>query len=303
MKSPFTHDVIGVGANSVDIVYRLAALPRPESLFAKAPITDASVSCGGQVTTALATCAAMGLRTSYIGTLGSDDRARLMRDELTRHGIDLSHVVVREGENPFAVILIDERSGERTVLWRRGPEMALEPSDVERGAIESARLLHVDDVDVEASVAAAGIARDRGLPVTSDVERADAGGRRVIEAVTVPILAEHVPRELTGEADLSRALAALRRPHHPMICVTLGAGGAMLLEQDRVHVEPGVPVRAIDTTGAGDVFRGAFIHALLAGRPAPDILRVANAAAALSCTRHGAMPTPSSAARTRAAES
>ena len=282
-------DVIGVGANSVDIVYRLAALPGSDSPFAKAPITDASMSFGGQVATTLATCAALGLRTSYIGTLGSDDRGRLMRAELVRHGIDLSHAIVREGENPFAVILIDERSGERTVLWRRAPGMALAPSDLDRSAIASARLLHVDDVDVEASVAAAGIARDRGLPVTSDVERADADGRRLIDAVTVPILAEHVPRDLTGETDLARALAALRRAHHTMVCVTLGAGGAALLEHDQLHTEPGVPVRAIDTTGAGDIFRGAFIHALLAGHTPRDILRLANAAAARSCTRQGAM--------------
>jgi len=266
-------DVVGVGANSVDLVFRLAALPGPDSRVAKAPISDASVSCGGQVTTALATCAALGLRTSYIGTLGTDDHAMLMRSELARHGIDATHTVVRDGENPFAVVLIDERSGERTVLWRRAPGMALTPSDIDRRTIASARLLHVDDVDVEASVAAAAVARECGIPVTSDVERADTDGLRVIDAVTVPILAEHVPRDLTGEADLPRALAALRRAHHTVVCVTLGARGAMLLEGDTVHIEPGVPVRAIDTTGAGDVFRGAFIHALLAGRPARDILR------------------------------
>jgi sugar/nucleoside kinase (ribokinase family) len=231
----------------------------------------------------------MGLRTAYIGTTGSDDNGRLMRDELTRRGIDISHARSRDAANPFAVILIDDHEGERIVLWRRDPRVALGARDIDADAIRSARLLHVDDVDLEASVEAARIARVSGLPVTSDIERTAEDVRALIDAVTIPIFAEHVPAALTGDADMGRALRAIRRPHHSMVCVTLGARGAMLLEGDTVHLEPGIPVKTVDTTGAGDVFRGAFIYALLRGDAPPDILRLANAAAALSCTKVGAM--------------
>jgi sugar/nucleoside kinase (ribokinase family) len=88
---------------------------------------------------------------------------------------------------------------------------------------------------------------------------------------------------------MERALRAIRRPHHSMVCVTLGARGAILLERDTMHHEPGIHVKTVDTTGAGDVFRGAFIYALLRGDAPRDILRFANAAAALSCTKVGAM--------------
>jgi sugar/nucleoside kinase (ribokinase family) len=74
-----------------------------------------------------------------------------------------------------------------------------------------------------------------------------------------------------------------------MLCVTLGARGAMLLDGDRLHHEPAFSVAVSDTTGAGDVFRGAFIAAFLRGDPPEDILRFANAAAAISCTRLGAI--------------
>ena len=282
-------DVVGVGANSVDFVYRLPRYPRPDSAFAKMPITDYLVSCGGQVTTALATCVAMGLRASYIGTTGSDDNGRRMRGELARLGIDITHGHVRDAANPFAVILLDQDKGERIVLWRRDPGVALEARDIDSDVIRAARLLHVDDVDLDASVEAARIARRCGLPVTSDIEQTAEGVRALIDAVTVPIFAEHVPTALTGDNDLARALTALRGPHHSMMAVTLGARGAMLLEGTSVHREPGVHVTTVDTTGAGDVFRGAFIHALLRGDPPRDILRFANAAAALSCTKMGAM--------------
>jgi sugar/nucleoside kinase (ribokinase family) len=98
-----------------------------------------------------------------------------------------------------------------------------------------------------------------------------------------------VPGELTGESDPERALRKLRVQHPGLLCVTLGERGAMLLEGDRLHHVPAAKVAVVDTTGAGDVFRGAFIHALLKGDPAEAILRFAVAAAGASCTKAGAL--------------
>ena len=232
------YDVVGVGANSIDFVYRLPAYPTPGDAFAKLPITDYRISCGGQVTTALATCAAMGLTTAYIGTIGSDPHGERMRDELQRRGIDTTHALARNAQNPFAVILLEDREGERVVLWHRGPEVALTPAEINRDAITSARLVHVDDVDLEASVEAARIARAAGKPVTSDIERTTDDVRELIDTVTIPIFAEHVPVALTGESDLPRALERLRQPHHAMLGVTLGARGALLLAGTEVVREP-----------------------------------------------------------------
>jgi sugar/nucleoside kinase (ribokinase family) len=74
-----------------------------------------------------------------------------------------------------------------------------------------------------------------------------------------------------------------------MLCVTLGARGALLLVGEEVIREPGITVKTVDTTGAGDIFRGAFIYALLRGDTPRDVVRFANVAAAISCTRVGAM--------------
>jgi sulfofructose kinase len=282
-------DVIGVGANSVDVVYRLPSFPSPDSSFAKLRISEHLISCGGQVTTALATCAAMGLSTSYIGTIGSDRNGERMREELKRRGIDTTCAVGRNAANPFAVILLDEGHGERVVLWHRDETIALSPAEVDREAVTAARLLHVDDVDIEASLQAAKLARAAGRTVTSDIERTGDEVRALVDAVTIPIFAEHVPAALTGDDDLPRGLTRLRQPHHAMLCVTLGARGALLLAGDDIVREPGIAVKTVDTTGAGDIFRGAFIHALLRGDTPRDIVRFANAAAALSCTRIGAM--------------
>jgi len=107
--------------------------------------------------------------------------------------------------------------------------------------------------------------------------------------VTYPIFAEHVPAALTGIADLEKALRALRTRLPQVLCVTLGPRGAMALEGDELVCQPAFQVDVVDTTGAGDVFRGGFIYARLHGYDIRDTLRFAVAAAAASCRRLGAM--------------
>ena len=282
-------DVIGVGANSVDYVYRLPAYPRPDSATAKMRIDSHLVSCGGQTATTMSTCAAMGLRAKYIGAFGSDDNGRRMREALTERQVDLADAVTRDAPNRFAVILLDHTVGERIVLWDRDTSLALKDDELTATALSGTRLIHVDDEDQEAAIRAAAIGRATGVPVTSDIERLTGRTAELVAGVTVPIFSEHVLQELTGESDFERALRKVRRTHDGLLCVTLGARGAMLLDGDTLHHEPARAVAVVDTTGAGDVFRGAFIHALLRGDTPRDILRFANAAAAVSCTRVGAI--------------
>ena len=282
-------DVVGVGANSIDQVYRLPEWPTLHGPSAKLRILGHLTSPGGQTATALATCAAMGLGTKYIGTFGADEGGRLVRAELTRRGVDLADAVECDGPNPCAVILVDARTGERIVLWDRDERLRLKPDDIRADSLTQTRLLHVDDVDAEAAIAAAALARLAGIPVTSDIEQVTALTAALVAAVDIPIFAEPVPAALTGEADIARALRVIRKGHSGLLCVTLGSRGAMLLEGDVLHQVPGLEVAVVDTTGAGDVFRGAFIYALLRGDTPAGILRFANTAAALSCTKLGAI--------------
>jgi sugar/nucleoside kinase (ribokinase family) len=290
-------DVVGVGANSVDYVYRLPEFPHPDTQAAKLRITHHAVLCGGQTTTAMCTCAAMGLRARYIGVTGDDENGTLIRRELDVRGVDAGHVYVHPAKNAFAVILVDDRRGERVVLWHRDAALALQHREIDASVVAQSRLIHVDDVDEDAAICAASIGRSAGIPVTSDIERVTERTEELVAAVTIPIFAEHVIESLTGERDFERGLRKVREVRlkpdttyeYDMLCVTLGARGAMLLEGDRLHHAPGLPVEVVDTTGAGDVFRGAFIAALLRGDSPADILRFANAAAALSCTRLGAI--------------
>jgi sugar/nucleoside kinase (ribokinase family) len=279
-------DVAGVGASSVDLVYTLPAYPAPEGPLSKLPIQSHFIACGGQTATAMAGCAALGLRAAFLGATGNDAHGARLRDELARRGVDITHTRTLDGPQPYAVILLAEGHGERIVLWRR--EAAKAGGELSASAIQGARLVHVDDVDEEDAIAAATLARKAGRLVTTDIDRVTGSTRALIGLATHPILAEHVPAALTGEADLSRALRRLRDLGTGPLIVTRGASGAMALDGDTLIESAGFQVEAVDTTGAGDVFRAGFIAATLEQQPLRDALRYANGAAAVSCTRRGA---------------
>lgn len=302
---PFrSFDVVGIGENSVDLVYRLPTSPAAQGPNAKMRISSHAIYCGGQVATTLCTCASLGLRAAYVGVTGSDERGRRIRAALAARGVNIKRAPVRDVPNRYAVILVDEAHGDRIVLWDRSPALALRPDELPPEILASARVVHVDDTDEDAALRAAAIARPAGVPVTSDIDRLTPRTEELFAAVTVAIVAEHVPEALTGERDLERAMRKLRRVQPGPICVTRGARGAMLLEGDRLYESPALAVQAADTTGAGDVFRGAFIVAMLRGDAPAEILRYANAAAAVSCTRHGAIdgvPSPADVAARLAA--
>jgi sugar/nucleoside kinase (ribokinase family) len=175
------------------------------------------------------------------------------------------------------------------VLWDRDDRLRLRDRELPAEAFASARVIHVDDVDEDAAIRAALLGREAGAFVTSDIDRITPRTGELVSAVTHAMFAQHVPAQLTGINDLEQALRQMRKTHDGVLCVTLGDQGAVALEGDTLYREPAFLVHAVDTTGAGDVFRGGFIYALVKGLPIQEALRTANAAAAVSCTRLGAL--------------
>ena len=119
----------------------------------------------------LAACSGARPSAGYLGPLGNDDNGRLIRDELERRDVDLSHVHRARGAGQFAIILVDESTGERTVLWHRDPGLDSATGEIDPAAL-TARVLHVDDVDEQAAIRAARAGdRARACIVTSDLDR------------------------------------------------------------------------------------------------------------------------------------
>lgn len=281
-------DVVGVGANSVDQVLIIPGATRALVSSGKVRVATRHFFCGGQTATALAACAAMGLRSRYLGCFGADDYGRMIRTELQRRGVDVRHALDTDAPNADAIIVVDA-DGRRTVLWDRHESLRLEPDHLHPGIL-AARIVHIDDVDQSAALRACRMAREADTPVTSDIDQVNDGTEELISSVTYPILEHNVPTKLTGESDPERALRKLRRLNPHLLSMTMGERGAVALEGDRFHISPAFEVKVVDDTGAGDVFRAGFIYGLLQEWDVPQLLRFANAAAAVSCTRLGAIP-------------
>jgi sulfofructose kinase len=289
-------DVAGFGLNSVDLVAVVAEYPAVNS---KQRVQRVARLPGGQIATAMATCARLGWRARYIGRFGGDDLGTISRDSLTRAGVDLSaSETIAGATNQFAIILVDARTGERTVLWDRHPSLNMEPADVPQGAVTSGRLLIVDCHQTAAAAQAARCARAAGLPTIIDVEKVRPGIGDLLQNIDAIIAAEEFPTALTGHEHLGEAIRIIGREWGAsLVCVTLGAKGSLAWCNGREILTPAFPIDCIDSTGAGDCFRGAFAAACLRmpDGDVEDVLSYANAVAALNCRAlgsRGGLPTP-----------
>ncbi len=236
-------------------------------------------------------CARLGWRARYVGRFGDDARGRLARASLQDEGVDLSACEDVSAPQPFSLILVDD-DGRRTVLWSRAPTLNMEAADVDLEVVTSGRVLLVDCHQTAAATRAAASARRSGVPTIIDVEKVRPGIEELLAEIDLLITAQAFPEAFTGISGIGSALAALARRFEPaLVCTTLGQEGSLAIVRGREIRTPGFRVPIVDTTGAGDVFRGGFIAGWLAAGSRPQvehILTYANAVAALSCRALGA---------------
>ncbi len=285
LDRPF--DLVGVGSNATDTAI---VVPRFPEYNTKSMFLEERMEAGGQVATAVIACRALGKRVKYIGAVGDDERGRFQMQSLRSSGVDIGDVRVVPGcPNQTAYIVIDRRTGERTILWYRDPRLELQPEMLAREQVCSGRLLHVDAVDLDATAAAASWAREAAIPVTCDVDTLYDNIDRLLQHVDYCIASANFPETYTGERDPFKALEVLRGEFGLRVAaMTLGADGVLALSDSGFLYSPAYEVDAVDTTGAGDVFRGAFGYALLEGWPLERALDFPCAMAALNCTKMGA---------------
>ncbi len=279
-------DVAGVGLNATDTIIRLPHFPSSDS---KVEILSAEVLPGGQVASAMVACQAWGLQTRYVGKVGDDAAARMQREELARAGVE-SHLLEASGtSSQIAFILVDERSGERTVLWKRDPRLELQPKELERDWVVRSRLLLVDGHDTASAAMAARWAREAGVPVVADLDNLYPGVEGLLEYTDFMISSREFPARLLKVKDPLQSLPMIsQRFGCKLSAVTLGIEGVLAWDGARFHYTPAFRVNAVDTTGAGDIFHAGFLFGMSQGWQLDRILEFGCAAAALNCTAPGA---------------
>lgn len=280
-------DAVGFGLNAVD---HLCVVPHYPEVDSKTPMLSFTRTAGGQAASAMVVLARFGLKVKYVGKVGGDETGAFSLGSLRADGVDVSDVPAVPGvTNQVAMIIVDQRNGERTILWHRPREIATRPDEITPEKVAGGRVLLVDGHDAPAAARAAAIARERGIPVVLDAETVKEGTADLVPLVDLLVASSKFPALFTGVSDEEGALRRLLALGPRFVAMTLGRGGALAMTADGALVRSrGYDVAAVDTTGAGDVFHGAFLYGLLQGWTVERTLDLSNAAAALNCTALGA---------------
>ncbi len=278
-------DVVGVGLNATDTIIPLQEFPARGS---KVEFESASILPGGEVASAMVACQSWGLHARYVGKFGDDYAAQIHREAFQRAGVE-THLFTAPGCPSYQSFILIDRTGERTVLRRHDERLAIQPSELQREWISSARGLLVDCHDTPASLVAANWAREAGIPVVADLDMLYPGIETLLPAIDYLVTSNDIPGLLSGESNLPKALEIVQKKfRNKLTAATLGHDGVLAFDGDTYFYAPAFNVHVADTTGAGDIFHAGFLYALLQGWSTPRQLEFACAAAALNCTAVGA---------------
>ena len=284
-----TIDVLGLGYAAVDELLYVDAHPAAD---AKMPVRRRERQCGGLTATALVAAARLGCRCAYAGTLGTDELSQFVIQRLQAEGIDVSRVRLRAEAGPVhSTIIVDQSRQTRTILYERADPSPPDDAWPEEQLVRSARVLFVDHSCVTTMLRAARIARAAGIPVVADLEDdQDPRFAQLLAEIDHLVLPRDFALQLSGQKEPQAAAAALCTAGRRAAVVTCGKDGCWYATADHsaeAKWQPALAVEAVDTTGCGDVFHGAYAAALVRGLEIAEAVRFATIAAGLKATRRG----------------
>jgi len=288
-------DAVGFGLNAVD---HLIVVPEYPAFDTKVRFTEYEKSAGGQTASAMVALQRLGLQTAYAGRFGSDAEGRFGLSSLEYEGVNLDFAEMIDGaDNQIAFIVIDARSGERTIIWDRDERLSYRPDEAPIELATRGRILHIDAHDPPACAAMARAARASYTIVTADIDNIYEGLPELLPLIDVLITSAEFPHRLTGISDERASLVEMKARYGcAIVGTTLGARGALIYCEGEFIESSAltVPGGCRDTTGAGDAFHGGFIYGMLRGEDLETCMTLGNAVAALKCRSLGgraALPT------------
>ncbi len=277
-------DIIGLGTCCLDHVGLVPYLPK---LDQGDPLLDYTKQGGGPTATAMVTLARLGAKAGFVGKVGDDEAGDFIRDQFLHYGVDISRMVVQKGaKSSLSIVLVDKGTGKRSIIHSKGTFSPLLPRDLDKDYIISGRYLHLDGPS-ETAITAARWAKEAGVKVSYDAGYFSPRSRQLMELTDILIASKAFAEDFTGESDYRKAAEKLRSLKSELIVITLGEDGSVCLHSEDFFICDTFEVEVIDTTGAGDVFHGAFLYGLLREWDIRRVSEFATAVAAIKCTKLG----------------
>jgi len=277
-------EIAGIGFCSVDFLCVVPHIPLDEKVGA----IERLVQGGGASATAIVAASRLGAKRAFIGVVGDDPEGNEIVQGLNQENLDTSHIQVKLGKvSPVAYCWVEQKSGKRSIVWDRGTAMPLDAEAIDEGFISSLKLLHLDGHNTEAAIRAAEIAKANGVTVSLDAGSILPGIETLIDLSDICIASEFFARNYTGENDVEKAVEKLFTKNKVLVAATMGDKGLVALTHEGYIKKDAFKVPVVDTTGAGDVFHGAFAYAYVQGWDTGKCLDFARATSAIKCTGFG----------------
>jgi len=277
--------VVGIGQCSWDYLAVVDSFPASDT---KAEVSDWQEQGGGPVATALVTLARLGIPGDFHGVAGDDQEGDKIRASLRGERIGISGLVTRrKALSQKAFIAIERGSAKRTIFWERPSGAPLLPGELPESLLADCCFLLLDGLMSETSLFAAEKARSLGIPVMLDAGKVRPGMLKIARLCDYLVASEQFALDLGWAGDPAAFQLRAKRLGAPVVTITLGAQGSVTYRDSEIISLPAFPVEARDTTGAGDVFHGAYVYGLLRGLDLSDTIRFASAVAAMKCRQIG----------------
>jgi len=277
-------EVVGFGQACVDYIGSAPYFPEENG---KVRLNELYLRCGGPIATALVTLARLGTKTSFIGPISDDLFGEIIIKNFEKEKVDISHIKLIKGyRSQFAFISVTD--GRRTIFWIPGSFPDIRPEEIDLSLFSNAKILHLDELMIDASIEAAKQAKSMGIQVTIDADSLKEGIEELFRLVDVLIIPEDMAKRLEGNIYNEEILRRLKLLGPRQVIITLGERGSIGFDGEKIIYQKAFDVVAIDTTGAGDVYHGAYVFGMLKGWDMQRCMKFASLCAALKCRKIGA---------------
>lgn len=282
---------IGFGALNVDKIYVVDKIPGPDE---EGFVKDVSVFPGGSAANTIVALSRLGVKTAYIGKVGTDEGGKILLEDLMREGVDTACVVRTEGRSGCAMILVDER-GNRAILVDPGVNDTLQYDEINIDAAKEYGLIHLtsficknglDSLNSQKKIVKEFelVSFDPGMVY---VERGLDEMKDFLKYTTV-FLPSRNEIEMLFNMDYKDAADESIKLGVEIVAVKMGSEGCWIkTESEEIKVDP-FRVEVVDTTGAGDAFNAGFLYGYLSGKNIEKCGKIGNYVASRCIQKYGA---------------